>query len=153
MKFFSLALILLIASCGSIVHEDNNYDVRINFRFGNKFVSYKLNERGEGFAIKGHGSNYTDQFVSIDSTTSGSFRLDTSKKVFFANIKKLCNDPVIHSSSNSDGMRTEIYYRHKKIYDVYFANQVYWVLFDPIMRKMPLGYSPFRIDDNIFNSK
>ncbi|NCD68245.1 hypothetical protein [Mucilaginibacter agri] len=152
MRFHNLLFYLIICLLSSYCKPNagNDYKIRVDFRFGKKFVSIKINEDGKAYAVKGSSNNYTDAFKVIDSKMSQQFTLDSVKQ-FYKAVRELGEKDNLIRGNITDGMRTEIYYEGKKVYDAYSSNRFFWDLFRPIMDEIPRGYSPFRPADNVFD--
>ncbi len=141
--------ILLIAACKERVEVEKQYEVRVDVRMGTNFYSIFIKKDGRAIAIKGLGSPHYEPFRIQSSATSSSFKLDSVNK-FFESLNKIKADPISNIDNNSDFPRVEIYYDKNRIYDVNKWNELFWELFNPIMRQIPKGYNPFRVRDNPF---
>ena len=148
---FLLPAFLLLFACRNKLKTQNSYQVRMDVRFGSKFFSIYVNDKGETFVVKGKGSNYTGRFTNtVTSDTSKVFKSD-SLRVFFDKVKKMEAHPVIIESNVTDAARIEIYYKSKKVYDYYGFDSTFMSLFRDNMGQLPKGFNPFRADDHPFD--
>src|SRR5690606_29963427 len=123
-KIFFLGMMLLLSSCSQIHKEEKIYESRIDVRFGERFFSILISEKGQGFAIKGRSSNYFLPFEINSSDTSKLFAFNDINS-YFKNIEKLKVNPIIKDQIPG-GPRAEIYYYGEKVYDTYFMNKEFF---------------------------
>lgn len=149
MKFINLLFFFFILqACKEKNAEMDSYNVRSDIRLGTKFYSIYMKDDGLSYVIKGVGTYYTDTLKMISSETSTFFKLD-SAKVFLQNLNAIKNNPI-NGIYRDDAPRVEVYLNHQKIYDAYKWDETFWNLFRPIMEQIPMGFNPFRANDNPF---
>ncbi len=144
MKYLIVFIALISISCISN-KATNEFIVRCDVRFEERFFSIYISETGRSFIVRGFGSRHSNSLSIESSDTSKVIKLD-SVNLFFQRLDSLKMHPVI-GSEILGAQRIEIYYFGKKIYDSYKWDYQFWHLIEPIMMQLPKGYNPFQTDD------
>jgi len=145
----SFVICLLIESCKQNYRPQHFFNVRTDIRFGEKFFSICLNDEGKAYVIRGRGSNYIEPFIVKDSDTSEIIKSDSLKKLYNKVVESSAT-PNIDSANTTDAPRVEVYYKNKKIYDIYRWDERVWTLFRPITSVLPYKFNPFKKDEQPF---
>lgn len=144
-----LASIILV-SCKSKpdnrnVSHNKLPNIQIDFRFGNKFYSLHLDEKGNAYVDKGESSYYTEPFQVLSYSRSETFKVDSIDNLVGA--LSSIKDPVMGKAPMGTTPRVEMYYRKRKVYDAYRWNDTMWGFFFPVIGQLPKGFNPFRLDE------
>ena len=143
-------MFFMSSSCKDTVSNEQQYPARIDVRLGFKYYSVFLSKENKAYVIKGKGSFYTDSLIVKSSDTSHIFKLD-SVRLVLESFDQIKSSPITRTNRTGTAQRIEIYYEHKKIYDGYAWDEVFWNLYRPIMKQLPKGFDPFRVDDKPFD--
>jgi len=143
-----VCITVLISGCKTTNKEPCT--IKIDFRFGYKFFSVRINEEGRTYVIKGKGSFFTYPMKIVKADTSRIFTLDSIKSLN-RNISKLKQKPVLSTHVNTDSPRAEVYYLNQKIMDNSQISSEFIDLIKPIITQLPKGFNPFLGDEDPFD--
>lgn len=139
---------VMISGCKATNKEP--YVIKIDFRFGYKFFSVRINEKGRAYVLKGKGNFFTYPMKIVQADTSRIFTLDSIKSLN-RNISKLKQKPAFSTHVNTDSPRAEVYYLNQKIMDNSQISSEFIDLIKPIITQLPRGFNPFFGDEDPFD--
>lgn len=150
LPYILTAVVIFLSQDQCYAQKNTGDTVKIDFRFGDRYMSIYINNRAGAYVVKGKGSVFTEPFKQV-------FSADTSKifrwryiTSFYTRIKKLYNKPWSAPDNTGDSERVEIYYRGKKIYNDYGLSEQFWNMFRPMMLHLPHKFNPFALDEHPF---
>lgn len=143
MKYFVFCALILIYGCNEPISK--KVILECDFSRGERFLSLYVKEDSSSFVVKGRRSRRGDSLIVYSADTSSLFRLD-SLSFFLKKVDSLNIAPVSNSEI-PDATRVLIYYKSKKVYDVYKWDHQFWMFFEPIMYDFPKGFNPFVTKD------
>lgn len=144
-----ILLLMFTNFFGATTHTNAvKYSVRTDVRFKSKSYSIFISEDGKGYVVKGNSSYFTQGLKYAHTSKSKVFTFDDTK-TFFQNLRVIETHPLLLKKVNPQEVRIELYRNGKKIYDAP-ANTRFWVMYKPVINKLPAGYCPFCLSQRPF---